>query len=143
MWTAAETRPLVVDRSPAAAGVAAGMTLEQARSRQASGVVLEADEAAYRRVFRQLLVSLQGVSDRVEAAELGAAYVGLDGMEELYGGGARLVNTLLNAAAPYLKPRVGVGVGKFPALVAARLSRPPGRGASPPGCGRFSGPASG
>ena len=59
-----QTRPLVVDRSPAAAGVAAGMTLEQARSRQAGGVVLAADAAAYRRVFRQLLSALQGVSDR-------------------------------------------------------------------------------
>ena len=93
-----QTRPLVVDRSPAAAGVAAGMTLEQARSRQASGVVLAADEAAYRSVFRQLLSSLQGVGDRVEAAELGTAYVGLDGLEAMYGGEARLVNTLLNAA---------------------------------------------
>ena len=121
-----QTRPLVVDRSPAALGVAAGMTLEQARSRQASGVVLAADAAAYRRVFRQLLSALQGVSDRVEAAELGTAYVGLDGLEAMYGGEARLVNTLLNVVPHYLKPRAGVGAGKFPALVAARISRPLG-----------------
>ena len=135
-----QTRPLVVDRSPAAAGVAAGMTLEQARSRQASGVVLEADEAAYRRVFRQLLSSLQGVSDRVEAAELGTAYVGLDGLDAMYGGEARLVNTLLNVVPHYLKPRAGVGAGKFPALVAAQTSQPLGATRVPPDAAAFLAP---
>ena len=40
--------------------------------------------------------SLQGASDRVEQAELGIVYVGLDGLETMYGGEARLVTTLLN-----------------------------------------------
>ena len=84
-------RPLVVDHFPVAAGVAAGMTLEQALSRQSGGIVLDADEAAYRRVFHRMLQSLQGISDRVERAELGTAYVGFDGLEALYGGEARLV----------------------------------------------------
>ena len=64
-------RPLVADRFPAAAGVSAGMTLEQARSRHAGSSLLEADEPAYRRVFHRMLASLQGVSDRVEADQLG------------------------------------------------------------------------
>ena len=51
------------------------MTLEQALSRQTDGAVLEADEAHYRRVFHRMLISLQGISDRVEGAELGTAYV--------------------------------------------------------------------
>ena len=62
-------RPLVVDHFPAAAGVAAGMTLEQALSRNADSPVLEADEAAYRRVFHRVLLSLQEVSDRVEGGD--------------------------------------------------------------------------
>ena len=66
-------RPLVVDHFPAAAGVAAGMTLEQALSRNADSPVLEADDAAYRRAFHQVLLSLQEVSDRVEGAGLGTA----------------------------------------------------------------------
>lgn len=77
------SRPLVIDHFPAASHVAAGMTLEQALSRQPDGIVLEADEAAYRRAFHRMLVSLQGVSDRVECAELGTAYAHLDGLEEL------------------------------------------------------------
>ena len=116
-------RPLVSDRFPAAAGAAPGMTLEQALSRQPDGILLETDEAAYRRVFQQTLASLQGVSDQVEGAELGTAYVGLDGLEAMYGGEARLVTALLNAVPQYLAPRVGVGQAKFPAYVAARSGR--------------------
>ena len=102
------SRPLVIDHFPAASGVAAGMTLEQALSRQTDGAVLEADEAHYRRVFHRMLTSLQGVSDRVEGGELGTAYVRLDGLEALYGGEARLVNALLNAVPQYLMPRFGL-----------------------------------
>ena len=36
-------RPMVIDHFPAAVGVAAGMTLEQALSRQSGGVVLDAE----------------------------------------------------------------------------------------------------
>ena len=120
------SRPLVVDHFPAASGATAGMTLEQALSRQTGGVVLEADEAAYRRAFHRILVSLQGVSDRVEGAELGTAYVGLDGLEALYGGEARLVTTLLNAVSQTLAPRAGVEGTKFAAYVAARCGQPMG-----------------
>ncbi len=82
-------RPLVVDHFPAASGVAAGMILEQALSRQTGGVVLYADEAAYRRAFHRMFLSLQGVSDRVEGAELGTAYVRLPVEEGVEAPGAR------------------------------------------------------
>ncbi len=58
-------RPVVVDRFQSASGVVAGMTLEQAVSRHANAVVLDADQPHYRRVFGQVLASLQGISDRV------------------------------------------------------------------------------
>ena len=115
-------RPVVVDHFPAATAVAAGMPLEQALSHQAGAMVLEADESHYRRVFRQILRSLQGTADQVEDAGLGTAYVGMDGLEAMYGGEERLVCTLLNAVPPHLQPRAGIGEGKFPALVAARSS---------------------
>ena len=133
-------RSLVIDHFPAASGVVAGMTLEQAMSRQADGIALEADEAAYRRVFHRMLLSLQGISDRVEGAELGTAYVGLDGLEALYGGEARLVTTLLNAVSQDLAPRVGVGNAKFPAYVAARTSQPWGAAKVPPDVAGFLAP---
>ena len=117
-------RPLVVDHFPAARGITAGMTLEQALSRQAGGSVLEADEAAYQRVFHRMLTGLRGISDRVEDAGLGNCYVGLSGLEAMYGGQVPLVTSLLNAVQQDLAPRAGVGNGKFPAFVAARTGRP-------------------
>ena len=121
-----EGSPQVIDVFPAATGVMAGMTLEQALSHNADTVVIEADEPAYRREFRQVLTSLQAVSDRVEQAALGVAYVRLDGLETLYGGEERLIAALRNAVPQYLAPRVGVAEAKFPALVAAQAGRADG-----------------
>ena len=135
-------KPVVVDHLPACRGVAAGMTLEQALSRQADAVVLEADEQSYRRVFSQALASLQGISDRVERSDLGVAYVGLDGLEDMSGGEARLVNSLLNSAPQDLAPRVGVAHAKFPALVAAMSSTPLGATRVPADAASFLAPHS-
>ena len=107
-------RPVVVDHLPACRGVAAGMTLEQALSRQADAVVLEADDQSYRKVFNQMLASMQGISDRVERSDLGVAYAGLDGLEDMYGGEARLVNALLNSAPQDLTPRGWSGPRQVP-----------------------------
>ena len=119
-------RPLVVDTFPAVVGVSPGMTQEQALSRQPGTIVLETDEPSYQKVFHRMLTALQGISDRVEGPELGTAYVRLDGLEGMYGGEARLVSALLHSVPEYLKPRVGLGEGKFPAFVAARVSRTQG-----------------
>ena len=116
------SRPVVVDYLPAATAVSTGMPLERALSYQAEAIVLDADEPHYRRVFRQALTALQGISDRVEDAGLGVAHVALDGLEAMYGGEERLVLAMLNAVPQHLAPRAGVGEGKFPAMVAARSS---------------------
>ena len=137
-----QTRPLVIDSSPKASAAVTGTTLEQALSSQPDAVVLEADDPHYRRLFRQVLTTLLGVSDRVEGADLGTAYVGIDGLEQMYGGEARLVTTLLNALPRWLNPRIGVGEGKFPALVAARTSRALGATRTPPDPAAFLAPHS-
>lgn len=116
--------PVVVDYFPGAAGVKVGMTLEQAVSYLGETVVLNADELYYRQVFGKVIRALQGVSDRVEGAELGTAYVRLDGLEGLYGGEAQAVQALLEAAPADLTPRIGVADAKFPAFVAARMREP-------------------
>ena len=115
-------RVLVIDHFPAALGVTPGMTPEQALSRQVGAQSWRRTSPTTGGVFQRVLESLQGVSDRVEEADLGTAYVGLDGLEALYGGEARLVNTLLNAVPQDLGPRVGVGHAKFPAYAAAVAS---------------------
>ena len=81
-------RPVVADRFPAAGRVPLGVPVEEALSLHAGAVVIEVDEPAYRAAFQRVLTALQGVSDRVEEAELGTAYVGLDGLQEMYGGEA-------------------------------------------------------
>ena len=53
-------RSQVVDSTPSASGVSPGMTLEEALSIRSGALVLEADEPHYRRVFAQVLASLQG-----------------------------------------------------------------------------------
>ena len=119
-----KSKPVVIDHFSVSAMVSAGMPLEQALSRQGDAVVLEADESHYRRTFQEVLSALQGVGDRVEDAGLGVAYVAMDGLETLYGGEQPLARTLLDALPRYLLPRVGIGNGKFPALVAAQSSDP-------------------
>ena len=109
----------MIDSTPSISDVRPGMTLERALSIHPDALVIEADEPHYRGVFTRILISLQQISDRVEDAELGTAYVRLDGLEHLHGGEARLVNALLNAVPRDLAPRVGVAEAKFPAFVAA------------------------
>ena len=115
-------RTVVLDTLPKSPGALEGMTVEEALSHRADTVVVEADGPAYRRVFREVLVSLQGISDRVEAGELGVAYAGLDELSEMYGGEARSAVALLRAVPEYLLPRVGLADGKFSAYIAARTS---------------------
>ena len=119
-----EGRSRVVDSTPSASDVSTGITLEEALSIRPEALVLEADEPHYNKVFSQILTSLQAISDRVERAELGMAYVRLEGLAHLYGGEARLVNAILNAVPRDLVSRVGVAEAKFPALVAATVSEP-------------------
>ena len=119
-------RPVVADFLPEGMSVRTGMPLGQAMSLYGGTRALEADEPHYREVFDGVLAALQGVSDRVEAAGLGTAYVGLNGLEGMYGGEARLARALLNAVSPDLEPQVGLAHSKFPAYVAAMVSGPHG-----------------
>ena len=103
--------------------------------------MLDADEPHYRRVFGEMLSSLQRVSDRVEGTELGTAYVRLDGLERLYRGEAGVVSALLNSVPAYLNPRVGVADAKFPAFVAARTCKTHGATRVPDNARAFLAPA--
>ena len=114
-------RAVVVDRLPAASSLMLGKTLRQALSLQSEAIALEADEPYYRQAFEQMLRALDSVSDQVEGAELGVAYVGLDGLATMHGGEAELHEALLRAAPEHLNPRLGLGPNKFTSLVAARV----------------------
>ena len=124
-------RPSMADFLPEGMGINKGASLEHALSLCNDAVVLEADEPRYRQVFDEVLVALQGVSDRVEPAELGVAYVGIGGLEGMYGGEARIARALVNAVPLDLQPRVGLGRGKFPCYMTATISKPHGAARMP------------
>ena len=114
--------PRIVDALPAAAGVVPDMLLSAALARFPDATVLTADMPACRHLFRRICAALQGVGDRVEAAEPGTAYVGLDGLAGLHGGEGCAPARPAGDSVPE-RPRalrIGVAAGKFPAWVAAR-----------------------
>ena len=125
-------KPVVVDHSPAASRISIGMTPEQALSQQADTLILETDEPTYRSVFRQVLTALQEVSDQVEDADLGTAYVRVSRLDEMYGGEDALAVALHEAVPDYMQARIGIGDGKFSAFVAATVSAPLDMTALPP-----------
>ncbi len=113
------SKDLVLDSSPEARGVSAGMPLAEAMARCKDASLLQADAPYYNGTFDKLVRALELRSPMVERNGLGCAYVGLEGLELMYGGEARVVASLLQAAPQEFNPRVGVAAGKFPAYVAA------------------------
>ena len=116
----------VFDTSPNVPDVTPGMPLQEAQARCKDALLIEADLPRYERVFEQVLLRLGDWSPVVERADLGCAYVGLDGLQETYGTEDRLIDALLHSAPDHLEPRLGVSNGKFPAYLAA-VKAPPGR----------------
>ena len=115
------SKQIVLDRSSEARGVVTGMPLQEALSRCKGAIILQADEPYYHAVFDRVTGLLTQRSPLVEKAELGCAYVGLDGLEDMYGGEARLIASLLQAVPHDFNPHIGLAEGKFPAYVAAML----------------------
>ena len=113
------SKDLVLDSSSEARGVSAGMPLAEAVARCKDASLLQADAPYYNGAFDKLVRALELRSPTVERAGLGCAYVGLEGLELMYGGEARVIASLFQAAPQEFNPRVGVAGGKFPAYVAA------------------------
>ena len=117
-----DSRKVVLDSSPEAVGVVSGMPLQEAASRCKSAVLLKADAPYYHTVFNRVVAALCQRSPLVEKGELGCVYVGLDGLDRMYGGETRLITSLIHAVPDHLTPRVGVAGSKFMAYVAALAS---------------------
>ena len=99
--------------------------------------LIEPDPVHYDEQFARLLQALHEVSPVVEPVELGRAFVGADGLEGLYGrmggwadermGGladGRIVNAISIRLSAHPSIRLGCGVGKFVASVAASRAKP-------------------
>ena len=128
------TQKVVIDRSspvhdspaydsPAYDSVV-GMPLDKALTQCPHAALIEADTALYRETWNRILDSLEQRSPIVEDADLGLAYVDLRGLEELYGGEAKLVKAVMDAVPQIYSPQVGVAEGKFPAYAAALQAEP-------------------
>lgn len=113
------SKDLVLDSSPQARGLAPGMPLQEAMAQCKEAVLLQADYPHYNDAFDNLVRSLEMRSPLVEKAVMGCAYVGLEGLDMMYGGEARVIVSMIQAAPQEFNPRVGVAEGKFPAYVAA------------------------
>ena len=100
-------------------GIQPGMPLHEAVGRCKDATVVEADLVFYRESWGRVLDSLEERSPVVEDMALGQACIDASGMEKLYGSKAKLAVAVLNAAPSWLQMRVGLGPGKFIALVAA------------------------
>ncbi len=127
-------------------GVRAGVTVSQAIGLCPPLVLVEPDPVWYDEQFARLLLALSQVSPVIEPAELGLAYVGVDGLGALYGSPERILAQIVRAleqarlqaservigghqdpaAGAGARPvyRLGWGRGKFTAWVAATRARP-------------------
>ena len=117
--TAGPVRPQVLDAFPNATGVFAGQSVAEALSRCADAVTLPVDTEYLSEVNGGLLAGLWDVIPAVEEAGWGLFYLDLMGMAGMYGGLSSLAEALLFAGEEWLRPRLGVGMGKFPAYCAA------------------------
>ncbi|MEE8443167.1 MAG: DNA polymerase Y family protein [Dehalococcoidia bacterium] len=124
------SRRTVLDVSPGIDYVVPGMSLQEAQVRCKDAALVEADISRYQRVYDHILLRLGEWSPVVERAELGCAYVGLNGLEDTYGSEDRLIDALLQSVPKHLEPRLGISEGRFPAYLAA-MKAVPGRAFKP------------
>lgn len=119
-----------VSERAAEAGVRPGMLVSQAVGLSSSLTLLEPDPAHYDTAMEEVLESLSSVSPIVEPAGRGRVYLGMDGLERLYGPPQRQGLVALRALLHVLpRPlvasfRVGWAPGRFGAWVAAVSSEP-------------------
>jgi nucleotidyltransferase/DNA polymerase involved in DNA repair len=102
------------------------MTVSQAIGLCPTLRLIEPDPVHYDEQFAALLSALSEVSPIVEQSELGLAYVGVDGLEGIYGSPQKIIAAIHQAVGPAGRPvvRMGWGVGKFTAWVAASRAKP-------------------
>lgn len=103
------------------AGVKPGMTVSQAIGLCPTLRLIEPDPVHYDERFSHLLSALNEVSPIVEPGDLGLVYVGCDGLEGIYGGPEKVVEAIRRTSHA---ARVGFGLGKFTAWVAASRAKP-------------------
>ena len=108
----------ILDCSPGLEGIVPGMPLSEALSRHSGIALLEPDMPCYRLAFERVLKAIEERCPDVEDDGLGRAYIGIWGLEGLYGDDAHVVRVLANAVHGF-DLRIGIGENKWLAYVAA------------------------
>jgi DNA polymerase-4 len=113
---------VVLAASPNLTDVMPRMPLIEATSRHHGMLIIEADTPLYALVFDEIIENLEQLVPDIEAAAPGLAYVGIWGLESLYGDDAHVVRLLAGAVGGF-DLRIGVGGNKWLAYAASLLSR--------------------
>ena len=108
------------------AGVKPGMTVSQAIGLCHTLRLIEPDPVHYDDYFARFLAALNEISPVIESGELGLAYVGTDGLEGIFGEPKKILAAIHQTVGPSDRPtvRLGFGLGKFTAWVAASRAKP-------------------
>ena len=99
-----DSKSVVLDSSPQARGVTSGMPLQEALSYCKGAILVQADVPYYRAMFDRVVTALGQRSPLVEKSESGCVYVGLDGLEMMYGGESNLTAALFRAVPNDMNP---------------------------------------
>ncbi len=123
------SRRVVWQVSPLArqAGVRPGMTVSQAIGLCPALRLCEPDPVHYDERFALLLAALARVSPVVEPAELGLAYVGMDGLEGIYGGPEGIIDAIKCGVRNEMSAECGMRSAEFdvrPSMPHAALNTP-------------------
>jgi DNA polymerase-4/protein ImuB len=116
----------VLEHSPDLEGLQADMPLPPALARYGDAVLIQADMPYYRSVWIKILDELENISPLVEDAELGCAYIGVDGLHLIYPDDGAITDAVREAVPETLSPRMGIAGNKFLAYLAARRCPPGG-----------------
>jgi DNA polymerase-4 len=121
------SQKLVLDYSPKLDGLQRDIPIQQALAQHGEAELLPADMPYYRTIFNGLLDMLEGVSPLVEGAELGCAYIGVDGLQLIYPDDESLIDAIFRVVPNVFTPQVGIAGNKFLAYLTARRCPPGGR----------------
>lgn len=114
---------MVLDFSPGLKDLLCGMPIQQALTRHGDAELLAADIPHYQSTFNEILDGLELKSPLVEGAELGCAYIGIDGLEGLYPDDDALTGAVREVVKDF-DPLIGIAENKFLASLAARHCLP-------------------
>ena len=120
MTTTVGSQKLVLDYSPECKGLQREMQLQQALSLYGEAELIQADIPYYGDVFNETLDLMEEKSPLVEGSDLEAIYIGLDGLELIYGNDDALARAVRSAVPDAFDPHLGIAEGKFPAYLAAQ-----------------------